>query len=123
MGKFDICIFEGTYTEHFYLFIYFYFLGSVYKRYITSYFIFIFSCLPPFVTELITTLQIINQASWQETFQALWLSALRLVQRVGAVIFYLFILLFYWYPASAHTTIRNVESRYLFKQFFPLLLG
>ncbi|KAJ4779043.1 Mediator of RNA polymerase II transcription subunit 33A [Rhynchospora pubera] len=36
------------------------------------------------LTELITTLQIINQASWQETFQALWLSALRLVQRVGA---------------------------------------
>ncbi|XP_078179128.1 mediator of RNA polymerase II transcription subunit 33A-like isoform X2 [Carex rostrata] len=33
------------------------------------------------LTELITTLQIINQASWQETFQALWLSALRLVQR------------------------------------------
>lgn len=32
--------------------------------------------------EQIKTLQIINQASWQETFLALWLSALRLVQRV-----------------------------------------
>lgn len=33
------------------------------------------------LTEQIKTLQIINQASWQETFLALWLSALRLVQR------------------------------------------
>lgn len=32
--------------------------------------------------EAIKTLQILNQASWQETFLALWLSALRLVQRV-----------------------------------------
>ncbi|RDX90256.1 Mediator of RNA polymerase II transcription subunit 33A, partial [Mucuna pruriens] len=31
--------------------------------------------------EGIKTLQILNQASWQETFLALWLSALRLVQR------------------------------------------
>ncbi|KAF6172668.1 hypothetical protein GIB67_041991 [Kingdonia uniflora] len=33
------------------------------------------------LTELTKTLQVINQASWQETFQALWISALRLVQR------------------------------------------
>ncbi|KAG6507964.1 hypothetical protein ZIOFF_033319 [Zingiber officinale] len=33
------------------------------------------------LTELTKTLQVINQASWQETFQALWVSALRLVQR------------------------------------------
>lgn len=32
--------------------------------------------------EGIITLQVLNQASWQETFLALWLSALRLVQRV-----------------------------------------
>lgn len=32
--------------------------------------------------EIITTLQVLNRASWQETFLALWLSALRLVQRV-----------------------------------------
>jgi len=34
------------------------------------------------LAEGIKTLQILNQASWQETFLALWLSALRLVQRV-----------------------------------------
>ncbi|RRT49121.1 hypothetical protein B296_00030998 [Ensete ventricosum] len=33
------------------------------------------------LTELTKTLQVINQASWQETFQTLWVSALRLVQR------------------------------------------
>ncbi|KAJ1699134.1 hypothetical protein LUZ63_007646 [Rhynchospora breviuscula] len=33
------------------------------------------------LTESTMTLQKINQASWQETFQALWISALRLVQR------------------------------------------
>ncbi|TKY65627.1 Mediator of RNA polymerase II transcription subunit 33A [Spatholobus suberectus] len=33
------------------------------------------------LTDGIKTLQILNQASWQETFLALWLSALRLVQR------------------------------------------
>ncbi|KAG6643626.1 mediator of RNA polymerase II transcription subunit 33A-like isoform X2 [Carya illinoinensis] len=33
------------------------------------------------LTETIKTLQAFNQASWQETFLALWLSALRLVQR------------------------------------------
>ncbi|KAG2404470.1 Mediator of RNA polymerase II transcription subunit 33A REF4-related 1 protein [Vigna angularis] len=33
------------------------------------------------LTEGIKTLQMLNQASWQETFLALWLSALRLVQR------------------------------------------
>ncbi|KAB2621764.1 mediator of RNA polymerase II transcription subunit 33A-like [Pyrus ussuriensis x Pyrus communis] len=33
------------------------------------------------LAEGITTLQVFNQASWQETFLALWLSALRLVQR------------------------------------------
>ncbi|KAJ1695237.1 hypothetical protein LUZ63_011935 [Rhynchospora breviuscula] len=33
------------------------------------------------LTGLTKTLQIVNQASWQETFQALWISALRLVQR------------------------------------------
>ncbi|KAK7340098.1 hypothetical protein VNO77_20792 [Canavalia gladiata] len=33
------------------------------------------------LTEGIKTLHILNQASWQETFLALWLSALRLVQR------------------------------------------
>ncbi|XP_045798649.1 mediator of RNA polymerase II transcription subunit 33A-like isoform X2 [Trifolium pratense] len=33
------------------------------------------------LTEGIKTLQIFNQASWHETFLALWLSALRLVQR------------------------------------------
>ncbi|KAJ6812124.1 putative mediator of RNA polymerase II transcription subunit 33A [Iris pallida] len=33
------------------------------------------------LTELTKTLQVINQASWQETFQALWISALCLVQR------------------------------------------
>ncbi|KAF8041799.1 hypothetical protein BT93_A0407 [Corymbia citriodora subsp. variegata] len=33
------------------------------------------------LTELIFSLQALNRASWQETFLALWLSALRLVQR------------------------------------------
>ncbi|KAK3444706.1 hypothetical protein EUGRSUZ_A00858 [Eucalyptus grandis] len=33
------------------------------------------------LTELTVTLQTLNRASWQETFLALWLSALRLVQR------------------------------------------
>ncbi|XP_072997248.1 mediator of RNA polymerase II transcription subunit 33A-like [Typha latifolia] len=33
------------------------------------------------LTELVKTLQVINQASWQETFQAIWLSSLRLIQR------------------------------------------
>lgn len=33
------------------------------------------------LTDGIKTLQVFNQASWQETFLALWLSALRLVQR------------------------------------------
>ncbi|OUZ99643.1 hypothetical protein BVC80_9061g76 [Macleaya cordata] len=33
------------------------------------------------LTELTKTLQVINRASWQETFQALWIAALRLVQR------------------------------------------
>ncbi|KAJ9185518.1 hypothetical protein P3X46_005145 [Hevea brasiliensis] len=33
------------------------------------------------LTETIKTLQVFNRASWQETFLALWLSALRLVQR------------------------------------------
>ncbi|KAJ4788290.1 Mediator of RNA polymerase II transcription subunit 33A [Rhynchospora pubera] len=33
------------------------------------------------LTEGIRTLKVINQASWQETFLALWISALRLVQR------------------------------------------
>ncbi|KAJ1695236.1 hypothetical protein LUZ63_011934 [Rhynchospora breviuscula] len=33
------------------------------------------------LAELTRKLQLINQASWQETFQALWISALRLVQR------------------------------------------
>lgn len=33
------------------------------------------------LAELTKTLQVINRASWQETFQALWISALRLVQR------------------------------------------
>ncbi|XP_078160914.1 mediator of RNA polymerase II transcription subunit 33A-like isoform X1 [Carex rostrata] len=33
------------------------------------------------VTELIKGLQVLNQATWQETFQALWLSGLRHVQR------------------------------------------
>ncbi|XP_042476900.1 mediator of RNA polymerase II transcription subunit 33A-like [Macadamia integrifolia] len=33
------------------------------------------------LTELTKTLQVINRASWQETFLALWVSALRLVQR------------------------------------------
>ncbi|KAH7667436.1 hypothetical protein IHE45_12G057800 [Dioscorea alata] len=33
------------------------------------------------LTELIRTLQVINRASWQETFLALWISALRLMQR------------------------------------------
>ncbi|XP_059641819.1 mediator of RNA polymerase II transcription subunit 33A-like isoform X2 [Cornus florida] len=33
------------------------------------------------LTENIKTLQVFNKASWQETFLALWLSALRLVQR------------------------------------------
>jgi hypothetical protein len=28
------------------------------------------------------TAQAINEASWQETFKALWIAALRLVQRV-----------------------------------------
>ncbi|KAJ4832513.1 hypothetical protein Tsubulata_000069 [Turnera subulata] len=34
------------------------------------------------LTEIIRSLRVLNQASWQETFLALWLSALRLVQRV-----------------------------------------
>ncbi|CAL4899961.1 unnamed protein product [Urochloa decumbens] len=34
-----------------------------------------------FLTELSKTLQVLNRATWQETFQALWISALRLVQR------------------------------------------
>ncbi|GFY82543.1 REF4-related 1 [Actinidia rufa] len=33
------------------------------------------------LTETINTLKVFNRASWQETFLALWLSALRLVQR------------------------------------------
>ncbi|XP_049933972.1 mediator of RNA polymerase II transcription subunit 33A-like isoform X2 [Nymphaea colorata] len=33
------------------------------------------------LAELIRTLKVMNYASWQETFQALWISALRLVQR------------------------------------------
>ncbi|XP_078177877.1 mediator of RNA polymerase II transcription subunit 33A-like isoform X2 [Carex rostrata] len=33
------------------------------------------------LTELIKGLQVLNQATWQETFQALWLSCLRHVQR------------------------------------------
>ncbi|URE44240.1 hypothetical protein MUK42_13639 [Musa troglodytarum] len=33
------------------------------------------------LTELTKTLQVINQSSWQETFQTLWVSAVRLVQR------------------------------------------
>ncbi|KAJ1695238.1 hypothetical protein LUZ63_011936 [Rhynchospora breviuscula] len=33
------------------------------------------------LTGLTKTLQIVNQASWQETFQALWISALQLVQK------------------------------------------
>ncbi|KAG2620182.1 mediator of RNA polymerase II transcription subunit 33A-like isoform X4 [Panicum virgatum] len=34
-----------------------------------------------FLTELSKTLQVLNRATWQETFQALWISGLRLVQR------------------------------------------
>ncbi|XP_066366778.1 mediator of RNA polymerase II transcription subunit 33A-like isoform X2 [Miscanthus floridulus] len=34
-----------------------------------------------YLTELSKTLQVLNRATWQETFQALWISALRLVQR------------------------------------------
>ncbi|KAL5720764.1 hypothetical protein ACHQM5_013403 [Ranunculus cassubicifolius] len=33
------------------------------------------------LAELTKTLQVINRASWQQTFQALWIAALRLVQR------------------------------------------
>ncbi|KAG0453373.1 hypothetical protein HPP92_024677 [Vanilla planifolia] len=33
------------------------------------------------LTDMTKTLQVVNQASWQETFMALWVSALRLVQR------------------------------------------
>nr|XP_010921239.1 mediator of RNA polymerase II transcription subunit 33A isoform X2 [Elaeis guineensis] len=33
------------------------------------------------LTELTKSLKVMNQASWQETFQALWISALRLIQR------------------------------------------
>ncbi|XP_020521729.1 mediator of RNA polymerase II transcription subunit 33A isoform X2 [Amborella trichopoda] len=33
------------------------------------------------LSELIKTLKVMNRASWQETFQSLWISALRLVQR------------------------------------------
>ncbi|XP_031387475.1 mediator of RNA polymerase II transcription subunit 33A-like isoform X2 [Punica granatum] len=33
------------------------------------------------LTETVITLQVLNQASWQETFLALWVSGLRLVQR------------------------------------------
>ncbi|XP_078436898.1 mediator of RNA polymerase II transcription subunit 33A-like isoform X2 [Wolffia australiana] len=33
------------------------------------------------LSDLTKTLQVVNQASWQEAFQALWISALRLVQR------------------------------------------
>ncbi|TVU18704.1 hypothetical protein EJB05_34815, partial [Eragrostis curvula] len=33
------------------------------------------------LTEISKTLQVLNRATWQETFQALWISALRLVQR------------------------------------------
>ncbi|XP_073105034.1 mediator of RNA polymerase II transcription subunit 33A isoform X2 [Elaeis guineensis] len=33
------------------------------------------------LTELIKSLKVINRAGWQETFQALWISALRLIQR------------------------------------------
>ncbi|KAJ0975421.1 hypothetical protein J5N97_017386 [Dioscorea zingiberensis] len=38
------------------------------------------SCIE-ILAELTKTLQVVNQASWQETFLALWVSALRLVQR------------------------------------------
>jgi hypothetical protein len=34
-------------------------------------------------SETTKTLQVLNEASWQETFKALWISALRLVQRVN----------------------------------------
>jgi hypothetical protein len=34
------------------------------------------------LAELSKTLQVLNRATWQETFQALWISALRLLQRV-----------------------------------------
>ncbi|CAA6654567.1 unnamed protein product [Spirodela intermedia] len=37
--------------------------------------------LDDLASQLTKTLQVVNQASWQETFQALWISALRLVQR------------------------------------------
>ncbi|KAI0527566.1 hypothetical protein KFK09_003170 [Dendrobium nobile] len=37
------------------------------------------------LTELTKTLQVFNQASWQETFMALFVSALRLVQRVEII--------------------------------------
>ncbi|KAF8656551.1 hypothetical protein HU200_060610 [Digitaria exilis] len=33
------------------------------------------------IKEMTKTLQVLNEASWQETFKALWISALRLVQR------------------------------------------
>ena len=36
--------------------------------------------------ELTKTLQVVNRASWQETFQALWVSALRLIQRVNIIL-------------------------------------
>ncbi|KAH7654142.1 hypothetical protein IHE45_19G124400 [Dioscorea alata] len=38
------------------------------------------SCIE-ILAELTKTLQVVNQASWQETFLAMWVSALRLVQR------------------------------------------
>jgi hypothetical protein len=34
-------------------------------------------------SEMTKTMQVLNEASWQETFKALWISALRLVQRVN----------------------------------------
>jgi hypothetical protein len=41
------------------------------------------------------TLHIINQASWQETFEALWISALRLLQRVDTTFLLVILLLIY----------------------------
>ncbi|KAK8458079.1 hypothetical protein SEVIR_3G299000v4 [Setaria viridis] len=39
-----------------------------------------------FLTELSKTFKVLNRATWQETFQALWISALRLVQQGPAAL-------------------------------------
>lgn len=61
--------------------------------------------------EAIKTLQVLNRASWQETFLALWLSALRLVQRVEMIPYQHF---------SIETYSKHIDDTYfMLCGFFP----